>query len=144
MSVSSMLTAGRSTVELLRSPLLIERAFRESVLAGLERTELIGTAERQPDGALEVKVAGMNMWVRPGNSQQSSPGKQSIRIGDFIAWQLSQIDGFPKFGIEWTAEEKDRGIATVSDFLRSHASDLRAPDVNTNALPAPTVSLIRR
>jgi hypothetical protein len=138
-----MLTAGRSTVELLRSPLLIERAFRESVLAGLERTELIGTAERQPDGALEVKVAGMNMWVAPGNSQRS-PGKQSIRIGDFIAWQLSQIDGFPKFGIEWTAEEKDRGIATVSDFLRSHASDLRAPDVNTNALPAPTVSLIRR
>jgi hypothetical protein len=144
MSVSGMLTAGYPAADLLRSPLLINPTFRESVLAGLERTEGMGTAERLPDGALEVKAAGANMWVGPGIGPQRTPGKRNIRFGDFIAWQLSQIDGFPKFDIEWTTEEKDRSIATIADFFRTHAADLRAPDAITNPLPVPAVSLIRR
>ena len=138
-----MSPTGRRAGELINSTLLINPVFRESVLAGLERTEEIGSAERLPDGTRRV--------TGPGGYQQASlaaglaahpPGKQSIRISDFIAWQLSDIEGFPKFDIEWTTSEKDAALAPMAGFLRAHANDLRPI---TSGMPLrPGVTLVQK
>ena len=121
-----MSPTGRRASELVNSTLLINPVFRERVLAGLERTEEIGRAERLPDGTRRV--------TGPGGYQEASaaaglpahpPANRSIRMGDFIAWQLSKIEGFPKFDIEWTISEKDAALAAMAGFLRARADDLR-------------------
>lgn len=144
MSPVGMLVAGRYPRDLIRSPLLIEDVFRECVLAGLERTEEIGSVERLPSGALEVRAGGLSMSSTPGPGPHAPPGKRSIRIGDFIAWQLSLIDGFSKFDIEWSPAEKNAAVAATAEFLRTHADDLRAPAVTANATPSPVVLLVRK
>jgi hypothetical protein len=144
MSPVGMLVAGRYAADLIRSPLLIEAVFRESVLAGLERAEEIGSAERLPGGVLEVNAGGLSMSSRSGPGPHVPPGERSIRIGDFMAWQLSQIAGFPKFDIEWSLEEKNGAIAAIAEFLRTHADDLRAPALTASAQPTPVVLLIRK
>jgi hypothetical protein len=131
---------GRRAGELINSTLLINPVFRECVLAGLERTEEIGSAERTPDGTRRV--------TGPGSYQQASaaaglaahpPGKRSIRVGDFIAWQLSEIEGFPKFDIEWTTTEKDAALAAMAGFLRARADDLRPVTSGTPLHPGVTL-----
>ena len=138
-----MSPTGRRAGELINSTLLINPVFRESVLAGLERTEEIGSAERLPDGTRRV--------TGPGGYQQASaaaglaahpPGKRSIRVGDFIAWQLSEIEGFPKFDIEWTTSEKDAALVGMAGFLRARADDLRPV---TSGMPlGPGVTLVKK
>ncbi len=138
-----MSPTGRRAGELINSTLLINPVFRESVLAGLERTEEIGSADRLPDGTRRV--------TGPGGYQQASaagglaarpPGKQSIRVCDFIAWQLSDIEGFPKFDIEWTTAEKDVGLVAMAGFLRARADDIR-PAVSAPPL-SPGVTLVQK
>jgi hypothetical protein len=138
-----MSPTGRRAGELVNSTLLINPVFREAVLAGLERTEEIGSAERLPDGRRRI--------IGPGGYQQASaaaglaahpPGKRSIRVGDFIAWQLSDIEGFPIFDIEWTTTEKDTALAAMAVFLRARADGLR-PGASDMPL-RPGVTLVQK
>jgi hypothetical protein len=145
LSAAGLLITGRYPGNLFRSPLLMVDAFRESVLAGLERTEEIGTVEHTPDGGLVVTMtkgfSSQGLWPDPGSHPPA--GKLSMRVGDFIAWELSQIDGFPKFDLESSTEEKNTASASIAKFLRIHAGELRAPAVTLSYGPGPVVLLQR-
>jgi len=129
MSPVGMIMAGHDAGSLIHSPLLMNEVFRECVLLGLERTEEIGTAERQPSGAVLVETAtGMIMGSSgPDPISHLPTGKRSVRVGDYVAWALSQIKGFPSFDIESSPEERNSAIRATAEFLRAHSEDLRAP-----------------
>jgi hypothetical protein len=134
LSPGNSLATRKSSDGLVRSPLLISPVFRESVLDGLARTDAIGTVERLPNGNLDIRhlsvsalcVPGDGKWCR-GFRQSRPPGTRNIRIGDWIAFELSWIDGFPEIDLEATEGERDESIGAMAQFLRSRAADLRAP-----------------
>jgi hypothetical protein len=81
-----MSPTGRLAGELINSTLLINPVFRECVLAGLERTEEIGSAERLQDGTRRVTgPGGFQEASAAGGLAAHPPGKRGIRAGDFIA-----------------------------------------------------------
>jgi len=137
MSPSNLLAAGRPAADLIRSPLLISPAFRESVFDALGRTLVIGTAERLPNGSLKLGMPDSSLWCMPGGcgrgfSVLRPPGARSIRLGDSVAYTLSSIDGFPEFDLEASTAEKDRAMAAIGAFLLLHGPDLRAPAITEN------------
>jgi hypothetical protein len=85
--------------------------------------------------------SSQGLWPDPGSHPPA--GKLSMRVGDFIAWELSQIDGFPKFDLESSTEEKNTASASIAKFLRIHAGELRAPAVTLSYGPGPVVLLQR-
>jgi hypothetical protein len=149
MSPSNLLKSGRSVGALIRSPLLIQPVFRESVADALGRKDVVGTAERRSDGYVTMHSPDSSVTCAPGQCGAGfpvshPPGKQNIRAGDYIAWLLSRIDGFPAIEIEASEEEKDRSIARIRDFLRSHGTDLRAPPPTERTYPDPLVTLVAK
>jgi hypothetical protein len=137
MSPVRMLLTGGLVGELFRSPLLIEDVFREAVLAALSRTEEIGSVERGSDGMLHVRV-GIST-ISSGRDLDRPPVKQSIRIRDFIASELSNIEGFPGFSLEWSSPEKDAAAVAMAEFLRKHAGELRGPPLGDHSPLGPVV-----
>jgi hypothetical protein len=43
-----------------------------------------------------------------------------------VAWNLSWIEGFPKFKPDWPEADKDIAAAGMADFLAAHGSQIRA------------------
>ena len=42
-----------------------------------------------------------------------------------MAWQLSEISGFPAFKPDWPESDKDSAAANITGFFREHESQLR-------------------
>jgi hypothetical protein len=149
MSLSNLLKSNRSVEDLVRSPLLIQAAFREAVFEALEQSDAVGSAEPFSDGRLSVRFPNMSMECTQrggcgGPKASYSPGKRDVRVQDVVAWSLSRIEGFPAFDIGAPTEEKNDCIAQIQAFLRSHAAYLVAPPIGTRENPQPRVSLIAR
>lgn len=146
MSPTNLLMNKRPVDDLVHSPLLLQTSFRDAVFAALARKDVVGSVEAQPDGRLRVITPGLSMGCSsngcyPGASRTRIAAKPEIRLGDLIALSLSGIEGFPAFELLAANDEKDRAIAQIGDFLRSHVSDLRAPAVTAPKFPGPIASL---
>jgi hypothetical protein len=37
---------------------------------------------------------------------------------DLAAWELSDLNGAPEFGLDWATADKDEAIPAISEFLR--------------------------
>jgi len=81
--------------EILGQPLLLRNpVYRESLLRALKGSETVGTWERRADGGWSIHVGSFGVGS-DGQGKTQTPMKQDIRLGDFIAWRLSQLRGFP-------------------------------------------------
>ena len=76
------------------------------------------------------------MFFEKGKSIESEPGhdprqaaagqERPIRVKDLAGWELSGLDGAPKFELDWPESDKDAAIAEVAEFLRMRENELRA------------------
>ncbi len=116
-----------------RSALLVVPAFREGVLIALQTKEVIGSVERSSKGMLSVIVgqAGYGTSAPDDPTKVIPPEDRPLRMSDFAAWQLSQIDGFPAFPLDGPLADRDRASDTIAQFLRDHAADLRMQTQDT-------------
>lgn len=140
------MSPSRNAGDLIRSPLLRSPAYREGVLESLGSTSVMGTVERNPSGEVHVTTSSLSMVCQTspnagpatcgrGVQRDRIPGKRDIRTGDWAAYELSLIDGFPAFDLEASAEEKDSQIAATAAFLQQvRAGELQVPPV-TETLP---------
>lgn len=113
----------------VHSPLLAIPIFRQAVLAALEDSSVVGKASRTQDRRLSFSTAnGGGESSTPDNDpRQAPPGQERpIRVMDLVAWELSNLNGAPAFGLDWPNTEKDAAISAIVQFLRAHENELRA------------------
>jgi hypothetical protein len=132
LAVANVLKTGRSSDGWVRSPLLLSGSFRGAVLQALEDAEALTTLQPAPGGGASVRIGGVEMGFGgcPGGRCRCSgtPASQVVRVKDWVASRLSQIDGFPCFDLTASLTDRDRSAAEIAVFLRDHAGDLRTPD----------------
>jgi hypothetical protein len=111
------------------SPLIAIPAFRRAVLSALDDSSIAGSASRTAQGYLEFRVAngGGGGSEEPENDpRQAPPGEErAIRAKDLVAWEISNLEGAPEFGLDWSAQDKDAAIAALARFLREKGARLR-------------------
>jgi hypothetical protein len=113
----------------VNSPLLAIPMFRQAVLSALEDSSVVGKARRTIEGRLSFSFAnGGGGSDAPGNDpRQAPPGQERpVRVMDFVAWELSNLEGAPEFGLDWSNTDKDSAISAIAQFLRAHENQVRA------------------
>jgi hypothetical protein len=45
-----------------------------------------------------------------------------VRVRDFYAWSLRQVEGMPPFQPYWPQRERDRAIAAIVAFVQEYPS----------------------
>lgn len=113
----------------VNSPLLAVPTFRQAVLSALEDSIVVGKARRTMEGRLAFSFAnGGGGSDAPGNDpRQAPPGQERpVRVMDFVAWELSNLEGAPEFGLDWSNTDKDSAISAIAQFFRAHENQVRA------------------
>jgi hypothetical protein len=132
---------------IVHSPLLAVSSYRQSVLAALSDTTVIGTATRSIDGDLSYSAAGGGGGSHggPHDTRQVPPGQtRPVRVKDLAAFQLSAVfENVPKFELDWPESDKDPAIAEIAAYLKAHADELRAfpAKLSDTSCPVGTVYL---
>lgn len=114
----------------IHSPLLALPVYRAAVLDALNDASAYGSATRSADGYLNIR-ANNTGWggATPDVSDPRNVPRgreRTVRVKDMIAWQLSTLDGAPRFQPDWPASDKDPLIAQIADFLKARGDSLRA------------------
>jgi hypothetical protein len=112
----------------ISSPSLAIPAFRRSVFDALRDNTVVGTATRAAEGRISYsfKNGGGSYGTDPNDAPQLRPGEErAVRRKDVAAFDLSMIDGFPKFRPDWPIAEKNRAIEEIATFLAAHQTDLQ-------------------
>jgi len=106
---------------LFASPLIVVAGFREGVLTGLADKAPLGTLERGGDGFTQRKIKNA-----PTTSYSSSNldlegvaiGVQySFRHCDYLASQLSGLEGCPRCDLFWPEARRDEAVAACMAYL---------------------------
>lgn len=107
---------------LISSPLVEVPAFRKLLLKGLEDRKPVGKAEVAEGGGTTVKLEGLTMGRSNPKDAEVAPirsGEVSIRMCDFYAWQLTQLEVAPRFHACWPEARRDDALVEMTAFLRA-------------------------
>ncbi len=114
----------------LGSPLVCVPAFRETLLGALADKARIGTAMRQPRGGLQYTLAtggsGSTSDVRLADPAEKLGVEVPFRACDFVAWQLSGLDGAPECALTWPEARRDAAVTACAAYLRRFGPHLAA------------------
>jgi hypothetical protein len=111
---------------LMNSPLVGMAAFRTELLRGL--------ADQSPEGSVAVdangyvNVSGDGGWGTAGGScfmDASAPAAGKImpfRACDLYAFEISQLEGAPKYQLYWALEKRDETIPILAQFLQRYGN----------------------
>ena len=112
------------------SPLLRSAGFRDAVLDAMAIQSELGTARRSQETMVEYEVKD---GVRGSFSASEADLEgveqgvsQSIRPGDYIAWQISAIEGAPRCELYWTKEMRDAAVEACVAFLKTYGDRFTA------------------
>jgi hypothetical protein len=122
------------------SPLLRVPSFRDAILAALSDTSLAGTVSRTGRGAFQFKMGDGTSGYATFKTDLDEVARgvdMAFRACDYIAWQVSFVEGSPEFELYWPEERRDRAIESCASFLKKYANRFTAdtPDHETNAVP---------
>jgi hypothetical protein len=124
--------------ELLGTPMLNVKSFRERVLEGLADKTVVGTLRpRRTSGGDKYDLTVENTYtaVLAHAHNASSATFQvtaedarapraletmSVRACDVYASRLVGLTGAPRFQVYWTEAERDRAVAEMVAFIRNH------------------------
>jgi hypothetical protein len=113
----------RWVLDLLQTPLVDVPIFRERVLSDLADRQGGGTLRPQSDNGYTVTYRGFQLTgsaAGPLGFEAPIP----IRACDVIADELTRFYApadVPRFRIYWPEAERDRAIAELVEYLRTHA-----------------------
>jgi hypothetical protein len=112
------------------SPLLRSTGFRDAVLDVMASKAELGTVRRSQPTVVEYELKD---GVRGGftASEADLAGAEqgvdrSIRACDYIAWQISKIEGAPRCELYWTTEMRDAAVESCVAFLKIYGDRLSA------------------
>ena len=118
--------------DLLTSPLLLAPGFRRSALARLDDKADYGTA--QPSGSRQWKIQTRSGFQNYESRKEGDPrepagaGRVSFRLGDFVAWRLSTLEGCPRFAPWWPEADRDAAIPAIRAHFERFGPRLVADD----------------
>ncbi len=108
---------------LYASPLLRVAGFRDAVIAAMASKSKLGTVRRSGPGIVQYELAES---TRGGFSAPEADLEgveqgvdRSFRACDYIAWQISTIEGSPRCELYWTEEMRDGAVAACVGFLKT-------------------------
>ena len=111
---------------LYASPLLRTAGFREALLDAMAIKSEMGTVRRgrrsiqySEDGPGAVQATEADLEIEQGVDR-------SFRVCDFIAWQVSAIEGAPRCELFWTKEMRDGAVEACVAFLKTYGDRFTA------------------
>jgi hypothetical protein len=110
------------------SPLLRSAGFRDAVLAAMAIKSELGTVRHRDQTGVEYEVrhgAGGRFGTEAAEEIKQGM-ERSFRVGDYIAWQIAEIEGSPRCEIYWTEEMRDGAVAACVAFLNRFADRFTA------------------
>ena len=115
---------------LYASPLLRSAGFRDAVLDALAIKSELGTARRSQQTlvAYDLKdgVSGAFSASEADLEGVTQGVDRSFRACDYIAWQISTIEGAPRCELYWTKEMRDEAVAACVAFLKTYGDRFTA------------------
>jgi hypothetical protein len=113
-------------LSLMNSPMVGLAAFRTELLHGLTDKSLAGSVAL--DANSYINVRGDGGWGTSGGSyflDSSAPAAGTImpfRACDLYAFEISQLEGAPKYQLYWPLEKRDETIPILAQFLQRYGN----------------------
>ncbi len=106
------------------TPMIVAEGFREGAIAALADRSPYGTISMTPGASVEVKANRGLTWktgASPAQREGLAPGASvSFRTCDYIAWQLSELQGCPQIELFWPEARRDGAIAACVAYLKRY------------------------
>ena len=106
------------------TPLIVAAGFREGTIAALADRSPYGNISMTPGASVEVKANRGLTWktgASPAQREGLAPGASvSFRTCDYVAWQLSELEGCPRIELFWPEARRDEAIAACVAYLKRH------------------------
>ena len=120
--------------------LIVAAGFREGTLAALADRSPFGTISMTRRSTIELKTNRGRTSMSGGSAAQRegmTPGTSvSFRTCDYVASQLSDLQGCPRFELFWPEARRDEAIAACIAYLKRYG-DHFVNDVTPGAAIAP-------
>jgi hypothetical protein len=128
------------TTSLYVSPLLRSAGFRQAVLDAMAIRTEVGTVRRGRQTRVQYEITGGVQGSFPATEADLERVPlgvdQKIRACDYIAWEISSIEGAPRCELYWTNEMRDAAVEACAAFLKTHGDRFTAdPPPGERALP---------
>ncbi len=115
---------------LFASPLIVVAGFREGVLAGLADKTPLGTVERGEKRSIRRKIKD----VPTTTFSSSDLDLEGVAVGveypfrrcDYLASNLSGLEGCPPFSLFWPEARRDEGVAACAAYLKRFGASFTA------------------
>ena len=106
------------------SSLIVAAGFREGTIAALADRSPYGTISRTQDRTVELRMNGgvtyMSGVPAAGREGMTAGTTVSFRTCDYIAWQLSELQGCPQFELFWPEPRRDEAIVACIAYLKRY------------------------
>jgi hypothetical protein len=110
--------------EMICSPLVGVPVFRELLKRELANTSPLWTFVFKQD-SLSISIVNANtrgsmsytLQYTPDVELPDSDAKQTLRVCDFYAWEISRLEGSPRYELYWPEPQRDAVCKEVARFL---------------------------
>ncbi|QOY91839.1 hypothetical protein [Paludibaculum fermentans] len=112
--------------------LLAVPAIRRVALKKLADSTVIGRVTRDAAGALGYRYAYHGVTDEDKLDREEDAGRlargrsQKLRMKDLLAWELTGVQGAPKFMLDWPASERNAAIQAIAKYIETNAHRFRA------------------
>jgi hypothetical protein len=109
---------------LYASPMIATAGFRAGLLEGMANKARMGTVRR--DRGLALLYRTTDRWeegfvCRQEDADSLEPGmERPFRVCDYLAWQVSSIEGAPRCELYWPEDRRDRAVQACAAFLKQY------------------------
>jgi hypothetical protein len=131
---------------LFGSPLIVIAGFREAVLAGLADKTPLGTVTRSDKSTIERMIKNVGP-TRYGPANLDPDGiplgvEYRFRYCDYLASELSNLEGCPRFDLFWPEARRDEAVAACVAYLKKFAASFNSePPLGVLDFPRPKAHL---
>jgi len=112
---------------LLKSRLMLNKAFRALILRALGDKTDTGTIVLGTNGEFEIRTRGSSEagTLNPDAFAPNVGESISFRVCDDVARRLSRIEGLPRLELYWPEAKRDVALASIVQFLNENGSELK-------------------
>ena len=109
---------------LYASPMVVTAGFRAGLLEGMANKARMGTVRR--DRGLALLYRTPNGWEEGFACRQEDADslelgmERPFRVCDYLAWQVSSIEGSPRCELYWPEDRRDRAVQACAAFLKRY------------------------
>ena len=104
--------------------LIVASGFREGTIAALADRSPSGTISMIPGSSIEMKMNRGTSWQTLASAAQREglpPGASaSFRTCDYVAAQLSELEGCPRIELFWPEARRDEAVAACVAYLKRY------------------------